>query len=84
MQNPQAAFAFKSGGPFWRLYHSEKLVEMFAQALMQNEFTQKGDEEEPLYWGMHKDRMNDFITEAIQAMWTQLEKYIENGRGALA
>lgn len=83
MQNPQVAFAFKSGGPFWRLYHSEKLVEMFTQALMQNEFTRKGDEEDPLYWGTHKERMNTLIAESIQAMWGQLEKYIEKGREAL-
>jgi len=80
MQNPQAAFAFKCGDDaFWRMYHAEQVVEMFVQALMQHEYTQKGDDEEPKYWGDHKFTMDEYITQATQAMWEKLMEYVEKG-----
>lgn len=83
MQNPQSAFAFEIGGAFWRNYHSEKLTEMVVQALMQLEFTQKGDEEEPKHWGDHKFIMDEFSTTVVQAMWNKLEEYIDKGKEGL-
>lgn len=83
MQNPQSAFAFKSGGPFWKMFHAEKLADMVVQALMQNEFTQKGDDEEPKYWGDHKFIMDDFTTQVVQAMWNVLASYVEKGKEEL-
>ena len=83
MQNPQSAYAFGIGGAFWRNYHSEKLTEMVIQALMQLEFTQKGDEEEPKHWWDHKFIMDEFSTTVVQAMWNKLEEYIERGKEGL-
>lgn len=82
LQNPQVSFTWAQGESFWRMYHAEKLTEMFIQALMDNEFT-KDEYQEPKYWGEHKFVMDDFIKQTIQLMWDNLIKYVEEGREAL-
>ena len=83
MHNPQSSFAFKAGDAFWRMFHAEKLIDMVVQALMQNEFTQKGDEEEPKHWGDHKFIMDGFANDVVQAMWNKLVSYVEKGKEEL-
>mgnify|MGYP001094847492 CR=1 FL=1 len=85
MQNPQVADIFNYGAssPMWRMYHAEKIVEMFVQAIMKMEFTQKGDEEEPRVWYDHLYLMEDYLATAIQTMWENLKEYVEHGKSAL-
>jgi hypothetical protein len=82
LQNPQAAFAFRSRGSHpvhWRAYHAGKIIEMVVLVWMAEEFTRKGDQQRPQDWAQHLLAMDRHVVRVTQQMWDGLENYVAGG-----
>lgn len=82
LQSEDAAYAFskRTEDPkFWRLFHAQQLVEMVIQVNMQQEYTARGDEEIRDLWLVHKQAKERHEINMKQAMWLELQKYVEEG-----
>ncbi len=82
LQNPEAAFAFRSGSinpTLWRAYHAGQIVEMVVQVWMTEDFTRKGEHQRPDFWVAHLNAMDRHRVRIVQQMWKRLEPYITDG-----
>ena len=82
LQNPEAAFAFRSGSinpTLWRAYHAGQIVEMVVQVWMTEDFTRKGEHQRPDFWVAHLNAMDRHRVRIVQQMLKRLEPYITDG-----
>jgi hypothetical protein len=82
LQSPEAAFAFSQrddARALWRQFHVDKLMEMVAHVLMQDEFTRRGEEERQALWGEHKQALDRHEVQTTQQMWEALHSYVLHG-----
>lgn len=79
-QSKDANFASKQreqgNEKVWKLFHCKLLVEMMVQVHLNAEYTNKGEEEQPTRWSDHKFFYDRKYVELTQAMWPELEKFI--------
>jgi hypothetical protein len=83
LQSPDARFAFeqkKDDPRVWRVFHSQKIVEMVAQVHMQDAFTSLGTNEKPDMWSNHKVRVEGFQILVTRPMWAKLGGYVLTGQ----
>jgi len=83
LQNPEAAFNFRSGAhdpTLWRSYHAGKTIEMVVQVWMTEEFTRKGEQERTDLWANHLLAMDRHRVRIVGQMWQRLEPYVVDGR----
>jgi hypothetical protein len=84
LQSPEAGFAFghRDQVPaLWRQFHVEKVMQMVAQVLMQNEFTRQGEGERRALWADHKLALDRHEVKTVQQMWEALQPYVATGEG---
>lgn len=82
LQSPEAAYAFRQRATVptaWRVYHVERVIDMVVQVWMAEEFTRKGENERPDYWGAHRAAMDRHRPRLVHQMWQRLEPYISQG-----
>jgi hypothetical protein len=82
LQNPEAAFAFRVRGDnptLWRNYHAGKVVDMVVQVWMSEEFTRKGERQQPEFWAAHLAAIDRHRVRIAQEMWKRLEPHIVDG-----
>lgn len=82
LQSPEAAFAFRERGnnpEVWRSFHAQKLIDMVVQVWMSDEFTKKGEQQRPDFWGTHQIAMDRHRVRIVQEMWKGLQEYVQAG-----
>jgi hypothetical protein len=84
LQSPDAAFFFGQRGDdirLWRAFHAQKVVDMVLQVHMREEFDARGETERPDLWARHKVILDLKEVQLKQAMWDQLQTYVNFGGG---
>ena len=65
----------------WRLYHSQKVVEMVVHVHMQNEYTAGTGGDVPDLWSNHRANFERLQKQFIPVMWETLNEYVLTGSG---
>ena len=84
LQSPDAAFFFGQRGEdirLWRAFHAQKVVDMVLQVHMREEFDARGETERPDLWARHKVILDLKEVQLKQAMWDNLQTYVNFGGG---
>jgi hypothetical protein len=81
-KDAEAAYGQKDENPLvWRLYHSQKVVEMVVHVHMQNEYTARSGGDIADLWSNHRANFERLQKQYIPLMWETLNEYVLSGSG---
>jgi hypothetical protein len=82
VESPEALFAFnqlQNNPTLWRNFHTGIVMDLVVQVCLLNEYTRKGDRENPDLWANHRQTADTFRVITVGQMWEKLESYVRDG-----
>jgi hypothetical protein len=82
LEAPPARFAMSKRATephLWRMLHAIKLTEMIQQVYMASEYIERGEQERPEPWAVHKGALERAEVQVAPEMWERLSDYIATG-----